>query len=209
MIGAPTPAASRLPRHGRIRPREPSRVRVEHLRYDWFPLRVTPGKERLARILLEDRGVTTFCPVETKWRHRNRFDRARRRKTRITYPLHPGLVFVGLTCPHRWGAVFAVSLVRCVIAPDPSSPRRIRPDELWRMMARFGEGRFTRPDEQRWMPTGGEFAVGDEVRVTEGIMEGRTFRVTAIRGKTAELFGHWFGADLGFETPTAILEREG
>ena len=197
-----------LPRRGRAHRREPSSVSVEHLRYDWFPLRVVPGKERLARILLEDRGLVTFCPVETRWRNANRADRARRNKRRMTYPLHPGLVFVGLTQPYRWADVFAAPVVRSVISLAPDRPRRIRHDAVWRLMVRFGQGRFVRPDEQRWMATGAEFGVGDTVRVTSGVMEGRRFEVAAITGSTARLFGHWFGAELGFEVPTEILAQD-
>lgn len=199
---------AKLLRRGRVHQREPSSVNVEHLRYDWFPLRVVSGKERLARILLEDRGLATFCPVETRWRHANRADQARRSKRPITYPLHPGLLFVGLTPPHRWADVFAAPVVRSVISLAPDRPRRIRHDAVWRLMVRFGQGRFVRPKEQRWMATGAEFEVGDTVRVISGVMEGRTFEVSAISGSTARLFGHWFGAELGFEVPTEILAKD-
>lgn len=192
----------------RGQPREPSRQRIDHLRYDWFPVRVQPGREKLARILMEDRGFVTFCPMEIKWRHCNRQAKARNDKRQIAYPWHPGLVFVGMLAPYRWHLVVSLPMVRGVIGVRPDSPRRLRPDAVWRLMDRFGEGRFVPPDEQRWMPSGAEFAVGDRVRVVRGAMEGQMFTVEMIRGRMAVLFGRWFGADMGFEAPLSMLARD-
>ena len=195
----------------RVARREPSKSPVEHLAFDWFPLRVTPGKERLARLLLEDRGLVTFCPMEVKFRHRNHVQKARgQAKPPVAYPWHPGLVCVGLCWPYRWHLVVSVAPFQSIVSSNPDRPRRMRHDAIWRLMARFGEGRFVRPDHQRWMQTGSEFDAGDVVRVTTGPLEGQAFRVDAISGSTARLFGRWFGtSDYGFDVPVEILAKDG
>lgn len=199
-----------LLRRGRKVPREPSAAPVEHLHYDWFPLRVSPGKERLVRLLLEDRGFVTFCPMEVKWRNANRADRARRKKRQIAYPWHPGLVFVGMQQPHPWHQVVSIPPVRSVISIRPDRPVRMNPDDLWRLMKRFGEGRFVAPESHRWMRTGQEFGPGDMVRVVSGPLEGHIgpVEVQEITGNMARVFATFFGAERGFDIDVQHLARD-
>lgn len=199
---------ARLRAGGTNEKRQPSTAKVEHLRYDWFPLRVTPGRERLARLLLEDRGIVTFVPTEAKWRNRTKQDRARRQKQLIEYPWHPGLLFVGITRPYPWHDVFCWDVVRSIISPTPTSPCRLKHEEVWRLMQRFGRGRFVRPEHQRWMRSGEEFAVNDPVVVIDGALEGRRFIVSGITGELASVFGEFFGTARCFDIPVEHLAKD-
>src|SRR5687768_12092164 len=58
----------------------------------WYALLVPPQKEFVAQQILHDRGLSTFVPVERKWRRRNKFAKV---KELIEYALAPRYVFVG------------------------------------------------------------------------------------------------------------------
>ena len=199
----------RLPKRGRVTRLEPSSAPIRHMAWDWFPLAVMPGKERLARLLLEPRGLVSFCPMEVRWRNANKYDRARRSKRQIAYPWHPGVIFIGLRRPYPWASVMALEPVRYVISAEPDRPREIRTDEIGRLLRLKDSGRFIRPEHQRWMVTGAEFDPGDAVRVVAGPLEGRKLRVEAISGQTATKFGEFFGATRGFEIRLTDVERAG
>jgi transcription antitermination factor NusG len=209
VIGSMNRPARRLPRRGHVTRLEPSSAPINHWAWDWFPLAVVAGRERLARLLLEARGLATFCPLEVRWRNTNRYDEARRAKRQIAYPWHPGVIFVGLRWPYPWATVMAPAPVRHVISIERHRPRRMKTAEVGRLIRIMDSHRFVRPDHERWMVTGHEFDVGDAVRVTAGPFEGRELRVQQISGRTALVFGEFFGAERGFEIRLQDLVRAG
>ena len=175
--------------------REPSSAPIEHECFDWFPLAVWSGREKLARIMLEDAGLTTFHLVRVEWRNANKYDRARRAKRRTGYPLVPGLVFVGLRRGQRypWHLVVAPHVVSHVISDRPDRPRRLSHDAIGRLLEARDSGRFVRPDHQRYMPTGGEFGEGDQVRMWRGAFEGKRLKVEKIDDRMLAAFVTFFG----------------
>jgi transcription antitermination factor NusG len=185
---------------------QPSAEPIEHVRWHWFPLAVVPGKERLARLLLEASGLVTFCPVEVQLRNVNWHDRARRTKRRIVRPWIPGVIFVGLRPPYPWIAVMAPPVVHHVIGPEPGRPRAMKTADIGRLIRLRDSERFVRPDEQQG-GGGVDFRPGDSVRVLRGPVEGDVYRVEQIRDGVARLFGLWFGVDRGFEAPIEVLEK--
>lgn len=198
----------RLPKRGRVTRLEPSSAPIEHMAWDWFPLAVAPGKEQLARLLLEQRGLVSFCPLEVRWRNTNRYDKARRAKRQIAYPWHPGVIFIGMREPYPWGTVMSPRPVRHVISMERAQPRAMKATEVGRLIRLKDHGRFMRPDHQRWMETGAEFEAGDAVRVVAGPLEGRQLRVEQISGQMATVFAEFFGAHRGFEIPLEQLARD-
>lgn len=207
-IDPATGRTEQLPRRGRLTRLDPSSAPIEHTRWDWFPLAVSPGKEMLARLLLEARGLATFCPMEVRWRNANRYDQARRSKRRIAYPWHPGVIFVGMRAPYPWATVMGSPVVRHVISIERDRPRRMKLYDVGRLIRLKDSGRFVRPEHQRWMPTGREFEAGDTVHVTAGPLEGRTLKVEQIDGRMAEVFAEFFGSHRGFWIPLEHLERD-
>lgn len=127
--------------------------------------------------LLKDKGVGSYCPVET---HLTRHSQARRRK-RYSVPLLPGYLFVELPVDHAGaiaggmpemrlalGAAF-VGLVAVAGAPKSISVRWI--DAL---KAAEDKGAFD------YLPRGRpNYAKGDEVRIVTGAMAGRIAQIVA------------------------------
>jgi hypothetical protein len=104
--------------------------------------------------------------MEVRWRNANRYDKARRSKRQISYPWHPGVVFIGMRQPYPWAVVMSPASVRYVISNTPARPRKTCVDEIGRLIRLKDGGRFVRPDHRRWRATGGEFDPGDTVLVT-------------------------------------------
>lgn len=192
-IDPQTGETRRVPSRGSVERRQPSAAKIEHMRWDWFPLAVWSGKETLARLMLEDAGLVTFCPVEVRWRNTNKYDKARRAKRQIGYPVIPGLVFVGIRKPYPWHVVMAPHVVSYVVSDNPVAPKRIANDGIGRLIAAKDAGRFVRPDEQRHMPTGKEFGEGDQVHMWRGAFQGKRLRVEKIEGAMLGAFAWFFG----------------
>lgn len=190
----------------RARPRTPSSATVRCGDWDWFPLSVFSGKEALAQILLEDSGFATFCPRKSRWRNRNRYDRARQTKRLIHYPWLPGLVFVGMCPPYEWHKL-ALRPVLHIVSTTQAEPRAMDQQAIWSLMETFEAGRFIAPDYHRHMATGEEFDPGDEVAFRDGPMADQRVIVKEINGRVAHVFGQMFGSERGFQADVASLKR--
>ncbi|MBO6755459.1 MAG: hypothetical protein JJ902_03980 [Roseibium sp.] len=170
-----------------------------HARH-WYALRVKSQKEFVTQDLLKERGLMTYVPVRKEWRHRNKFDRAKKHKELISFPEAVGYVFVGFTpnqlwqgaVPH-WLKIFELPTVKGVVGIN-SRPARIPPVRLsaW---AKVHPNGVQRPDKEAYMRTHKEFKEGDTARICNGPFADKEVPVKSIEGiKTTvilEVFGSW------------------
>lgn len=148
----------------------------------WYILWVPPQKEFVAQTILSRYGLTTSVPVRREWR---RFSRYTREKRLVDFPLVPRYVLTGF--PGReiaWLSVLTLPVVSSVIGID-GAPYRVPRDQIAEHLRRYASG-LEAPQEQRYMVTHKEFAVGDEVEITAGPFTGHRVPVKEIRGATAK-----------------------
>lgn len=188
--------------------RQPSQVEIVHTDFDWYPINVVSQKETLAQILLEDRGFATFVPVKGEYRFQNQHTRRIRKKVSVDIKILPGLVFVGfpINRPAEWHRVINLDLFIKVISITNQQPVRMRHSSIFRMMERYGRGRYVAPEEHAVMQTGQEFSVGDRVRVNSGPLETLVFEVAAITGERARVFTKEMGGHAGFDVHVDMCE---
>ena len=167
----------------------------------WYALKVPPQKEFAAREILRKRGLTTFIPVEKKWRRRNKYTKE---KVLIQYPIFPRYVFTGFPkAAANWFDVFKIHLIQGVVGIN-GEPRKLDEAGMARMLFKFEDG-LARPKEEKWMPTNHEFKVGDVVEVMDGPFEGQKVPVVDIVGSDAKIMISLFGGERVISAPLAIL----
>lgn len=100
--------------------------RFEDDELHWYALDVVRQREFVAGYIFDRRGWMTFIPVETGFRKKNRYAKA---KVEVVRPSLPGLVFVGFPSAPDWYQVMSMNLVNGVLSlPDSEGrvyPRRI------------------------------------------------------------------------------------
>lgn len=191
----------------------------------WYALDVVRQKEYLAgRILQRRMGCATFIPTETRWRKPNRFAKSKRE---VAFAALPGTIFAGFPGGPDWLKLFDVPLVTGVLSigdrpmrirTDDKDWVRYRGSQLdgylvvervkgtykgeavWRSQSGIhvqGRGVLRAPKEQQHMRTKKEFAVGDEVMVTDGPLRFNAGKVKRIDGVRATVLMPLFG---GVET---------
>jgi transcription antitermination factor NusG len=196
----------------------------------WFAALAPAGRERVASMLLADAGVTALTPLK---RVMVRVSRRRAGRAARLTALLPGLVFIGLRAPAGvearmalllearnarrraaglapcgwaalpdagvlgWAAVMACPLVGAVIGDE--RPREIDPAQVARLVALSADA----PQGTRAARVAHAVRRGDQVRVLDGVFEGRLATVEALRGDVAELVMALFGGEV---RATAMLE---
>lgn len=143
----------------------------------------------VAEKLLRDAGFRVFLPVEKVWRQVNRF---KPEKVQVAKPLLTGWVFVGWReGENRWQELDALGQVSAVLG-SANGPAKIGEALMIRLMRQFGAG-YLGPEEHRYMRTGCEFAVGDDVRIMSGPMADFPMRVESIHEESVrgvvDIFG--------------------
>lgn len=180
----------------------------------WYVLRVKSQKEFVSQILLQRKGVLTYVPVRKEWRHRNKFDKARKeKKTLVSFPETVGYVFAGFApgqlvaanIPH-WLSIFSIPTVKGAVGVS-GRPHVVDGKSLKRLVKAFPNG-MQRPDREQYMRTFKEFSEGDTVRICTGPFEGHVVPVSEIRNGRALLPIQFLGESHEIEMDCFDLERE-
>lgn len=168
----------------------------------WYALRTPAQKEFVAQEILTQRGLTTYCPTDKRWRKRNRYTRG---KELLSYAMIPRTVFVGFKpgVP-LWFNLFLLPCISSVVG-IAGTPRRLDSAGMANLITKWANG-VQRPKEEQHMQTGKEFHAGDMVRVLDGPFSGMVVPVHEIRGKEARIFMELFGGQHEVEISTWMLE---
>lgn len=155
----------------------------------WYALRTPAQKEFVAQEILGRRGITTFLPVERKWRRRNKYTK---QKELRSYPLLVRYIFAGFVpgIP-LWFNIFNIPTITGCVGLN-GEPKELDNAAVCRFIGKYPNG-LQRPDEEQYMQTGKEFTIGEHVRISDGPFEGIVVPVVNILGKDAELFVELFG----------------
>lgn len=162
----------------------------------WYALRVPPQKEFVAQTILARYGVETYVPVRKEWRRRNKYTKTKELRS---YPEAPRYVFAGFRPGFRlWFDLFNLPAINGVVGTETAQkPMRV-PFEgkrgLGTMMKTYPNG-IVAPNEQRFMQTHKEYAVGDMVEIFDGPFSGLTVPVVDIRGANAVIKAMLFGSE--------------
>lgn len=177
----------------------------------WFIFRVETGRELDAFKLLRERGFECYCPVEIVFRWHNGITRAQGRKYEKKKPLFPGYLFIQTPSLSDL-FVDKPDYVWRVLGSD-GIPHRYDHGFMLDFIAHFGGGEHIAPSHHRFIDTGYEFNVGDEVRVIDGpfraAMEGVNVKVENIKGSAADVMLELFGATRLTPIPLAHLHKAG
>lgn len=168
----------------------------------WYALRTPAQKEFVAQEILTQKGLTTYCPTDKRWRKRNRYTKG---KELLSYAMIPRTVFVGFEpgIP-LWFNIFALPCISSAVGIN-GEPRRLDSVGMSNLITKWANG-IQRPKEEQHMQTGKEFHAGDVVRIVDGPFSGMTVPVHEIRGREARIFLGLFGAQHEVEISTWMLE---
>lgn len=199
---------------------KPQKLQHEHPRITpeiieghlWYALRVAPQCEFKSQDMLADMGLVSFIPTRMEYRHRNKYDRAKRRKIEKFYPILVGYCLVGFTLNQlapgnvpNWVRIFDLAPIKSVVGFD-GRPRTVRKDALIEIARRWPNG-LTKPDTEAYMRTHCEFGVGDFVRISSGPFEGQVVPVLEIRKARSWVEADLFDTKHRIEVPTYDLEK--
>ncbi|GLI23472.1 transcription antitermination factor NusG [Xanthobacter flavus] len=158
---------------------------------EWYVIRVAPQKEFVVQELLSRKGIVTYCPSDSRWRRKTRFQKA---KQLIPYPLMPSYVFAGFVpgVP-AWLDLFSIGPVLGCVGVH-GEPRRVRPEGMKKLIGSYRNG-LVRPDEEQFMKTWREYKRGDLVRISQGPFEGIVVPVVEVKGPNAKILLQMFGSE--------------
>lgn len=156
---------------------------------EWYVIRVAPQKEFVVQELLARKGVVTYCPSDSRWRRKNRFQK---QKSLIPYPLMPSYVFAGfIPGVPAWFDLFSIGPVLGCVGFN-GRPARVNPGRMSKLISQHRNG-LVRPDEEQFMKTWREFKTGDLVRISQGPFEGCVVPVVDVKGPHAKILIEMFG----------------
>lgn len=172
---------------------------------DWYIARVEPGREQVAEMLLNRRGIQTYLPLKTVYRKRNRYDRPGEKRERLI-ALMTGYCFVSVPEDIDWFLVNTTERVEGILGNERGYYRLkdwVVPD----LKARFGHV-VPGIKAERWMRSYKEFKAGDLVTVVVGPFRNPLVpvRVESISGSAATILMHLFGALTRVRVPLDSLE---
>lgn len=173
-------------RHGRVRKR-----RVDG----------TGDRVFLPEHLLRRAGFEVFLPVKKVLRRKNRFSPD---KVFVSQPLLADWMFVGWPVgQHRWHDLMALDVVTGVMGTG-GRPVSIPPARVMRLMRQWGGGQLSAKCHQ-YMKAGGDFSVGDTVRVVDGPLDGQEVRVVDTRGPSVRALMNILGGEVEVEIQSHLL----
>jgi len=146
--------------------------------------------------ILERKGLSVFCPTETKQIRKNRYAK---KKTAVTYPMFTGYVFI--RAGFSWMHLLAERHVIGVVGFD-GTPAQISDAEIKRLMAMSGAS----VPHRRAVNTRKSFMVGDLVEIQDGPFSGQIVKVEGLSEKKAKILINMFGTNKLVEIATASLE---
>lgn len=134
----------------------------------WFVVRTNPRCETRAVKGLQERGFSTYLPVETKWR------RSGRDRKRVDSPLMVGYLFAALAPGQSIYDVRRTDGVHSVVGVN-GTPIAVDPWQVLRYAAAEVAGAFDTTGVKR-----PDFDKGDEVVIREGMFQGYVAKVDAM-----------------------------
>lgn len=142
-------------------------------------------KERAVSQILNNRGVTAFSPMETKWRRVGK----QKKKTPIENPMLPRYVLMQFDDP--WAVVRAMQGrgVTGIVCFD-GVPARIPERSIQRLMRQCGVASATRST-----PVHRAFAPGDKVEIVSGPFQGWCVELREIKGDVGRVMMQMFGTE--------------
>lgn len=161
----------------------------------WFALRTSPMKEFAVEEILRRRGLSAFCPAETKWKRTGRNRRVQR-----DYALLPRYVFAAGADPWDVVRAFAGRGVTGVVTVD-GRPGLIR-DEAVQKLARMSGGLVPTSTARVHR----SFRVGDLVELPGSAWAHLCVPILSIKGETARVLVPMFGGKQEVEVPVNQLE---
>ena len=175
---------------------------VESGELRWYALLIVPQKEAAAQEMLARKGITSYCPMDFKWRKANKFAVD---QTLFSFPLMPGWLFIGM--PHEaqpWHDVVSLAMVRAVVAHD-GWPVQIPQSAMLRMVTRFRNG-VVRADEVEDLRPKRRLQAGDTVKMLEGPMRSFTAKVVEMNGGVARVMFSLFGMSKPVDVSSEAVE---
>lgn len=158
---------------------------------DWYVIRVAPQKEFVVQEVLARKGVVTYCPSDSRWRRKTRFQKT---KELIPYPLMPSYVFAGfIPGVPAWFDLFTIGPVLGCVGVH-GEPKRVQSEGMKKLIGSYRNG-LVRPDEEQFMKTWREYKEGDKVRISSGPFEGIVVPVVEVKGPNAKILLQLFGVD--------------
>lgn len=173
---------------------------------DWFAFTTLPQKEYVCAHLLKRRGISTFVPTETRWRHKNRYAKARGKKEEIAFAVAPRYVFAGFSGPPPWYMLGNMPLITGVVGKK-DRPRKLYREAFARFAQTYANGSLRAPSAERHMRTHGEFSVGDQVEIVEGPLRDHQVRVIEITGAMAKVLFPLFSDEREIHVPVMHMAK--
>ncbi|WP_298700938.1 transcription termination/antitermination NusG family protein [uncultured Brevundimonas sp.] len=137
-------------------------------RQAWFVVRTNARCERKALNGLQERGFTTYMPVEAKWRRNGR------ERKRVEGPLMVGYLFAALEPGQSIYDLRRTDGVHSVVGVN-GTPIQVSPWDILRFAAAEDEGAYDRTGAKR-----PEFKPGEMVKITAGHFKGYDAKVDSM-----------------------------
>jgi len=130
---------------------------------DWYCLRTPPQRETMAAKILRYDGLVAEIPTEPRYRRKTRHCKQR---IEIRYPVASGYVLLGAPSdePPPWRRVFRLHLIRSVVSIN-GVPAKLDLPGVARLLKHEWSAK---PEYEKWLRTGKEFNVGDQVAIMSG-----------------------------------------
>jgi transcription antitermination factor NusG len=170
----------------------------------WFALTTPPQREFRVQRILNQLGITAFCPQEWRWRRKSRYCKAKRR---IDYPAYPRIVFVGVPQGRGlpWTTLSNIHLVTGFVArPDTMMPQVFATNDVIQVMKASKTPLFERPKEEAYEPP--SFVPGEAVRIADGPLAGVELSVRKVVGHQVYCSVELLGREVEQELPAEVLE---
>lgn len=198
----------------RVKRKQVGGIRTITIGGEFEPYRDRQGRDRLRRVngtgdrvflpehILRRAGFEVFLPVKKVQRRKNRFGPE---KVFVSQPLLVDWVFVGWPVgADRWHDLMALDVVTGVMGTG-GRPVEIPPVRVMRLMRQWGGGHLS-PECHRYLKAGGEFTIGDTVRVVAGPLDGQEVRVVDVSGPSVRVLLNILGGDVEVEIQSGVLE---
>lgn len=163
---------------------------------DWYALRVSPQKEFVVQRILSNCHYLAVAPAKSEWRKLNKY---RKGKRRVEYPVMYGYVLIAFPqgAQPPWFNILNFHIVNSVVG---FNGRPLKLEYVEDALARWGQS-LSAPEIQKYMRTHGEFAVGDEVQVFAGGIDGVHGKVLDINEREAKVLMKFLGSEYEVRAP--------
>ena len=171
----------------------------------WYLVQVPSGRETMVAELMRLRSHQAIVPVVRCWRRANKHTHQKRERE---FALMARYVILGFAenALSAFDDLRRYSFVQTVVY-DANGYAQVAKAQLIAFVKLLGSATWTVDQAQRFMRTGREFNVGDEVDVLDGSLAGWRVTVKAIEGGTAYFDVMLFDRLTTFHMPIAVLGK--